>query len=51
MRRADGEGVAVAADRNADAGVSVERATAAEVRADLGIGGLEERHLPDRGGG
>jgi hypothetical protein len=48
MRRADRKCVAVAADRHADAGMSVERATASEVCADLGIGCFEERDLPDR---
>src|SRR5262245_57658058 len=51
MRRADGNRVAVAADGAPHAGMSVERATAPEVRTDLGLGCFEEGHLPDRRGG
>jgi hypothetical protein len=47
MRRADGNRVAVAADRDTDSGVSVECATASEARTDLRIGCFEERDLPD----
>jgi hypothetical protein len=48
VRSTDGKRVAVAADGDADAGVTVERATASEVRADLRIGCFEKRDLPDR---
>jgi hypothetical protein len=48
VRSANGQRVAVAADRNADAGVSIERAAAAKMRADLWIRCFQKRDLPDR---
>jgi hypothetical protein len=45
VRRANGERVAVAADRRTVAGVTVEHATASEMVAGFGVRALEVRHL------